>query len=70
MRHQNCWEFWKCPQEVRGNCPAFLTYHGKDCFDFNENYCRRKGSEFQYCNDCAWYKIIMYDHIVFEDLFL
>lgn len=61
MNHQNCWEFWKCPQAVRGKCPAFLTYRGKDCFDFAENYCQRKGSGFQHCSECAWYKKITHD---------
>jgi hypothetical protein len=54
----NCWEFWNCPNEVRDDCPAFLTYHGKDCFDFAGNYCQRKDSGFQHCRDCPWYKNI------------
>ena len=30
---ENCWEFWDCPNEERDDCPAFLTYHGMDCYD-------------------------------------
>ena len=61
MKHNNCWEFLNCPKEVRDRCPAFLTYHGKDCFDFAENYCQRSDTGFKHCSQCAWYKKIRPD---------
>ena len=61
MKHQNCWDFWNCSHEVRDDCPAFLTYHGMDCFDFAENYCPRIIAEFQDCRECPWYKKIKPD---------
>jgi len=61
MKHQNCWEFLKCPEEVRDKCPAFLTYRGMDCFDYAENCCPRMDSGFQHCIECVWYKKITLD---------
>jgi hypothetical protein len=52
----NSWEFWNCPNEVRDDCPAFLTYYGMDCFNFAENYCPRMKSDFQHCREFPWYK--------------
>jgi hypothetical protein len=61
MEHQNCWEFNDCPKERRDKCPAFLTYHGRDCYNFAENYCRRPDMAFQRCEECPWYKKIKTD---------
>ena len=58
---RNCWEFWNCRKEARDECPAFLTYHGMDCFDFAENYCPRIKNDFQHCFECPWYKIMETD---------
>jgi hypothetical protein len=54
----NCWEFWDCPKEERDNCPAFLTSHGMDCYDFAKNYCPKIDRGFQHCRECPWYKKI------------
>lgn len=58
MEHENCWEFWACPQGIRDDCPAFLTFNGKDCFDFAENYCPKIDSGFRNCYECPWYNKI------------
>jgi len=54
----NCWEFWNCPNEARDDCPAFLTYHGMDCYDFSENHCPKIDKGFEHCRECPWYKKI------------
>jgi hypothetical protein len=61
MEHQNCWEFFDCPEKVRDKCPAFLTYHGRDCFNFAENYCPRIYKGFDRCWECPWFKKIKPD---------
>jgi hypothetical protein len=53
---RNCWEFWDCPKKAKDKCPAFLTFHGANCYDFAENYCPRTEKGFQHCRDCPWYK--------------
>ena len=55
---ENCWEFWDCPNEERDDCPAFLTYHGMDCYAFAENFCSKTDKGFQHCRECPWYKKI------------
>ena len=54
---RNCWEFWNCPKEVRDDCPAFITFHGMNCYDFSEN-CPKIDKGFQHCRECPWYKKI------------
>jgi hypothetical protein len=58
MEHKNCWEFWNCSEKIRSKCPAFLTYHGMDCFDFAENDCPKIEKGFNHCSECPWYKKI------------
>ena len=58
MEPKNCWEFWDCPKDIRDQCPAFLTYHGDECYNFAENYCQRPNMDFQRCEECPWYKKI------------
>jgi hypothetical protein len=58
---ESCWEYWNCPKEVRNDCPAFLTYHGTDCYDFAENYCSKGDKEFKHCRECPWYKKVKQD---------
>lgn len=57
MEHQNCWEFWNCPEEERKGCPAFITNCGMHCYDFSEN-CPRAKKEFKDCRVCPWYEMI------------
>jgi hypothetical protein len=62
MENKNCWEFWDCPKEQRDKCPAFLTYNGRECYNFAENYCpilNNKG--FRRCWECPWFKKISPD---------
>ena len=71
MEPQSCWEFWDCPKEHRDNCPAFLTYHGKECYNFAEHYCPRVKKDFDRCWECPWFKKIRPDfkfeeHDIFE----
>jgi hypothetical protein len=58
---KNCWEYLECPSEERDNCPAFLTYHGRECYNFAEDYCTKLKKDFKRCWQCPWFKIIRPD---------
>jgi len=29
---QNCWEYMKCPKNMRENCEAYTESYGKECW--------------------------------------
>jgi hypothetical protein len=60
---ENCWEFWNCPKKARNSCPAFLTYHGMNCYDFAQNHCPRAEKSFKHCKECPWYKKVTHELI-------
>jgi len=58
MEPLNCWEYWNCREEVRSECPAFITNYGINCYDYSDDYCPRADKGFRYCSECPWYKKI------------
>lgn len=60
---ENCWQFWKCPEETKKKCPAFLMDSGKDCWTVSSSFIVPNRSLFKLgdlslkkCFDCSWYK--------------
>jgi hypothetical protein len=59
---RNCWEFWGCPEEVRGSCAAFLMRYGDACWTVagihaaRAGRCPRVKHGFRDCWECAWFK--------------
>ena len=55
---QNCWEFMKCPKEIRQKCKVYKRDFGKECWflikDVTEGcYASKK---YGACINCPWYK--------------
>lgn len=54
---QNCWNFWKCDEKIKNNCPAFKSDSGKECWLVAANYCPYlKNKGFRTCDECPWFK--------------
>lgn len=53
---ENCWEFMKCPEEIKKDCPAFETNSGKECWFVASHYCKKFEKDFENCFDCPWFK--------------
>ena len=56
---QTCWEFMKCPKEIRENCKVY--WHGigiKECWLLIENIAEGcyAYKEHGACTDCPWFK--------------
>ena len=54
---QNCWDFWKCSENIKKNCSAYKTNSGRECWLMAADYCpylKEKG--FKTCDDCPWFK--------------
>ena len=53
---QNCWDFWKCKEDIKKNCPAYKINSGGECWLVATNYCpylKEKG--FKTCDECPWF---------------
>ena len=55
-----CWEMFRCPQEVRDECPAF-KYRGSPCWETEGTYCKlfdygMKGDGTEIGESCRVYK--------------
>jgi len=53
---QNCWDFWKCDEKVKNDCPAYKTDSGRECWLSATNYCPYLKKEFKTCDECPWFK--------------
>ena len=54
---QNCWEFWKCSEDIKKDCPAYKIDSGEECWLVAADYCpylKEKG--FETCDRCPWFK--------------
>ena len=54
---ENCWEFMKCPKEIREKCDAYILNSGDECWflsDIKNSCLRRKKGES--CLDCPFFK--------------
>ncbi len=63
MNPQNCWEYWKCPEEVRKDCAAFVNDMGRECFFVAGTIVKNPGcmkvkNNILDCWDCPWYKVV------------
>ncbi len=55
-----CWEMFRCPQEVRDECPAY-KYRELPCWQIEGTYCKlfdygTKGDGTEICESCRVYK--------------
>ena len=55
-----CWEMFRCPEEVREECPAF-KYRSTPCWEIEGTYCKlfdygAKGNGTEICQYCRVYK--------------
>jgi hypothetical protein len=55
-----CWEMFRCPEEIRSECPAF-KYRSLPCWEVEGTYCKlydygAKGDGTDICQDCRVYK--------------
>jgi len=55
---QNCWDFLKCPGEIRQKCEAYRRNLGAECWFVMEDVTKGCYSKEKYggCNNCPWYK--------------
>jgi len=54
---QNCWDFWKCDDKTKENCPAYKTALGDECWLVASEYCSiLKSKGFEKCTECPWFK--------------
>jgi hypothetical protein len=61
MESQNCWEFMKCDEEVKKNCPAFKSKKGRECWFVAGSYkikpdCPKVMKKYESCLQCEWFK--------------
>jgi hypothetical protein len=55
-----CWEMFRCPQEVRNECPSF-KYRSLPCWEIEGTYCKlfdygSRGDGTDICQYCRVYK--------------
>jgi len=55
-----CWEMFRCPEEMREECPAF-KYRSTPCWEIEGTYCKlydygAKGDGTEICQYCRVYK--------------
>lgn len=56
---KNCWEFWKCPEELRKECSAYRGSFGRKCWLVSEFSKKNKTARRDLdCTNCEWYKKI------------
>ncbi len=53
---QSCWDFWKCDQKTKKNCPAYKSDSGRECWLVATDYCPYLKKEFKTCDECPWFK--------------
>ena len=59
---RNCWDFWKCAEKIKKDCPAYKTGSGKDCWLVATDYCPYLKKQFKTCNECPWFKAMQPSH--------
>jgi hypothetical protein len=56
----NCWEFWKCPKELKKRCSAHISDLGRDCWVVTRQVMLKESpkikNKFQFCWECPWFK--------------
>ena len=53
---KNCWEYMKCPIDIRKKCIAYTLDSGEDCWfmaNLEKGCLAKKGDS---CFDCPWFK--------------
>jgi hypothetical protein len=60
---QNCWEFWNCSKKEGGQCPAYISDSGRECWMVAghtvtelKKCLRLTTKKFKTCFECHWYK--------------
>ncbi len=57
IKLKDCWDFWKCDEKTKKNCPAYKTESGKECWLVASDYCPiLKSKGFRKCTECSWFK--------------
>lgn len=61
MRLLYCYDYLKCPQDRKNNCPAFTLNMSTECYKVEGTLCRgqKQGSmvdKISFCQDCDYYK--------------
>jgi len=54
---QNCWEFMKCPNNIKENCEAYIRNLGQECWLIAENTgtgCHGY-NKYDGCTNCPWF---------------
>ena len=55
---QNCWEFMKCPEEIRQKCQVYGKSLGREGWLVTKDATTRcfACKKYDSCMDCPWYK--------------
>ena len=53
---QNCWEYMKCPKNMRENCEAYTEGYGKECWLIAKHNLKGCSTQPDSCFNCPWYK--------------
>jgi len=53
---QNCWEYMKCPKNMRENCESYTEGYGKECWLIAKHNLKRCPTHPDSCFNCLWYK--------------
>ncbi|HIE33889.1 MAG TPA: hypothetical protein EYP86_01965 [Candidatus Altiarchaeales archaeon] len=61
MSNKHCWEYWKCPDNVRKKCNAYKLDEEENCWDFFDfvnsvgPLARKRG--IRRCINCPFFKM-------------
>ena len=53
---QNCWEYMKCPKNLRDKCEAYTEGYGKECWLLPKYNLKGCPAHPDSCFNCPWYK--------------
>ena len=62
-----CWEYWRCSEEAKADCPVYENKDGKRCWIYAHNLTPliwglspsaiiKEERKFKNCKECGWYK--------------
>jgi len=53
---QNCWEYMKCPKNLRDKCEAYTEGYGNECWLLPKYNLKGCPAHPDSCFNCPWYK--------------
>ncbi|MDD5566123.1 MAG: hypothetical protein PHG31_04460 [Candidatus Omnitrophica bacterium] len=54
----DCWDFWKCPKELKEACPVYIAGLGQECWFLAPHLFPKTKRSCAQCPECAWYKLL------------